>query len=146
MKSTCSSPLVIVTVLIAILCVLCLPAAASDQTVIPNNTSIAPQYNGPADPAEVEAFLDSVMPANLARYNVPGATVAVVRDGRLVVAKGYGYRDIANKTPVDANTTSFRIGSVSKLFTWTAVMQQVEAGTIDLDADINTYLKDFKIP
>ncbi|MFA7304564.1 MAG: hypothetical protein WC015_08685, partial [Methanoregula sp.] len=66
MKSTISSPLGIVSVLIAILCVLCLPAAASDQTVIPNSTSIAPQYNGPADPAEVEAFLDSVMPANLA--------------------------------------------------------------------------------
>ncbi|MDD3136995.1 MAG: serine hydrolase [Methanoregula sp.] len=146
MKSTISSTLGMVSVLIAILCVLCLPAAASDQTVIPNSTSIALSGNGPSDPAEVEAFLDSVMPANLARYNVPGATVAVVRDGRLVVAKGYGYRDIANKTPVDANTTSFRIGSVSKLFTWTAVMQQVEAGTIDLDADINTYLKDFKIP
>jgi len=146
MKSTISSPLVIVSVLVAILCVLCLPAAAAGPAVMPNNTFIAPQYNGPADPAEVEAFLDSVMPANLARYNVPGATVAVVRDGRLVVAKGYGYRDIANKTPVDANTSSFRIGSVSKLFTWTAVMQQVEAGTIDLDADVNTYLKDFKIP
>ena len=102
--------------------------------------------SGPSDPVEVETFLDRVMPAALARYNVPGATVAVVKDGRLVIAKGYGYNDIVNRTPIDAKTTSFRIGSTTKLFTWTAVMQLVEEGKIDLDADINTYLKDFKIP
>ncbi len=102
--------------------------------------------NGPSDPAEVEAFFDRVMPANLARYNVPGATVAVVKDGRVVLIKGYGYSDINNKTLVDANTTTFRIASVTKLFTWTAVMQLEEAGKIDLNADVNTYLKGFEIP
>ena len=49
------------------------------------------------------------------------------------------------RKPVDPERTLFRAGSVSKLFTWTAVMQQVEQGKLDLDADINTYL-DFKIP
>jgi len=146
MKSSVPASLITGLVFAVILCALCLPAAASNPTAPANSTSIAPANTGPSDPAEVEAFLDQVMPANLARYNVPGATVAVVKDGRLVVAKGYGYSDIANKSPVDANTTSFRIGSVSKLFTWTAVMQQVEAGNIDLDADVNTYLRDFKIP
>lgn len=106
----------------------------------------APTVAGPSDPAEVEEFLDLVMPAALARYNVPGATVAVVDDGRLVVAKGYGYSDIANRTQVNAETTLFRIGSISKLFVWTAVMQLVEEGKIDLDADVNTYLKDMQIP
>lgn len=106
----------------------------------------APAPGGPSDPAEVEEFLDLVMPAALARYNVPGATVAVVDDGRLVVAKGYGYSDVANRTEVDAETTLFRIGSVSKLFVWTAVMQLVEEGKIDLDADVDTYLKDMQIP
>jgi CubicO group peptidase (beta-lactamase class C family) len=106
----------------------------------------AASSNGPADPAEVEAFLDTVMPAALARYNVPGSTVAIVKDGRLVIAKGYGYTDLANRTPVDADTALFRIGSTTKLFTWTAVMQLVEAGKIDLDADVNTYLKGMKIP
>jgi CubicO group peptidase (beta-lactamase class C family) len=105
----------------------------------------APQ-TGPSDPAEAEAFLDDIMPAAIARYNVPGATVVVVKDGRVVVAKGYGYRDLANRTPVTADTTMFRIGSISKLFTWTSVMQLVEEGKIDLDADVNTYLKEMKIP
>ena len=102
--------------------------------------------NGPSDPAEVEAFLDDTIPANLARFNVPGATVAVVKDGELVLAKGYGYSDISNKSPVVADQSRFRIGSITKLFTWTAVMQQVAEGKIDLDADVNTYLKDFRIP
>jgi CubicO group peptidase (beta-lactamase class C family) len=104
------------------------------------------QDNGPSDPAEVEAFLDLVMPAAIARYNAPGATVAVVKDGRLVVAKGYGYNDLVNRTPIDGDTTIFRIGSISKLFTWTAAMQLVEEGKIDLDEDVNTYLKGMKIP
>ncbi|MDD1687009.1 serine hydrolase [Methanoregula sp.] len=101
---------------------------------------------GPSDPAEVEAFFDQVMPANLAQYNVPGATVAVVRDGRVVLVKGYGYSDLGNRTAVNGTTTKFRVGSITKLFTWTAVMQLADEGKIDLDADVNTYLKDFKIP
>jgi CubicO group peptidase (beta-lactamase class C family) len=105
-----------------------------------------PLVQGPSDPAEVEAFLDTVIPAAMARYSVPGATVAVVKDGRLVIAKGYGYNDLVNRTPIDADATLFRIGSISKLFTWTTVMQLVEEGKIDLDADVNTYLKDFKVP
>ena len=52
---------------------------------------------------------------------------------------------VEKRTPVDPERTLFRPGSVSKLFTWTAVMQQVEQGKIDLDKDVNTYL-DFKIP
>jgi CubicO group peptidase (beta-lactamase class C family) len=102
--------------------------------------------DGPSDPAEVDAFLDQVMPAALARYNVPGATVAVVNDGRLVAARGYGYNDLVNRTKIDGDTTLFRIGSCSKLVTWTAVMQLVDEGKIDLDADVNTYLTDFEIP
>ena len=102
--------------------------------------------HGPSDPAEVEAFLDEILPAAIARYNVPGATVVVVKDGRVVVAKGYGYRDLENRTPVNADTTTFRIGSISKLFTWTSVMQLAEEGKIDLDADVNTYLRDMKVP
>ena len=71
----------------------------------------------------------------------------MVKDGKLFFAKGYGYADLENKTPVDANATLFEIGSVTKLFTWTAVMQLVEEGKIDLHADVNTYLPpDLKIP
>lgn len=93
---------------------------------------------------DLSAYLDGVIPMQLKRENIAGATVIVVKDGKVLVEKGYGYADVEKKTPVTPQTL-FRPGSVSKLFTWTAVMQQVEQGKIDLDRDINDYL-DFKIP
>ena len=81
----------------------------------------------------------------LEREDIAGAVVLVVKDGAIFFAKGYGYSDIEKKTPVTVDATLFRPGSISKLFTWTAVMQLVEQGKLDLDRDINTYL-DFKIP
>ncbi len=107
--------------------------------------STAP-VQGPADRAELETFVDGVMAAHLQAHDIAGATVSVVKDGQLFFAKGYGYADVEAKKEVDPAYTLFRIGSVSKLFTWTAVMQLVEQGKLDLDADVNTYLTDFKIP
>lgn len=75
-----------------------------------------------------------------------GAVIAVVRDGALIFSKGYGYEDVARRVPVDPAQTLFRAGSVSKLFTWTAVMQLVEQGKLDLDTDVNVYLRDVQIP
>src|SRR5262249_62234852 len=95
--------------------------------------------------ADVGAFLDGFMPMQLERENIAGAVVLVVKDGRVLFAKGYGYSDVGKKTPVTVDATLFRPGSISKLFTWTAVMQLVEQGKLDLDKDINDYL-DFKIP
>ena len=69
----------------------------------------------------------------------------MVKDGKVLTERGYGYADVEKRLPVDPQLTLFRPGSVSKLFTWTAVMQQVEQGKIDLDADVNQYL-DFKVP
>jgi len=94
---------------------------------------------------DLEAFLDGFMPYALERARIPGAVVVVVRGDGVVLEKGYGYADVAARKPVSPETTLFRPGSVSKLFTWTAVMQQVEAGKLDLDKDVNAYL-DFKIP
>lgn len=90
-------------------------------------------------------WLDGYLPYAIARADIPGAVVVVVKDGQPLVEKGYGYANVAKRTPVDAQTTMFRPGSISKLFTWTAVMQLVQAGKIDLDADVNQYL-DIKIP
>ena len=84
-------------------------------------------------------------PLQLERDDIAGATIAIVKDGKLLFAKGYGYADYEKKKPVSADETLFRPGSVSKLFTWTAVMQLVEQGKLDLDRDVNAYL-DFKIP
>lgn len=95
--------------------------------------------------ADVEAFLDGIVPAQLTQNDIAGATVSIVKDGKLLFAKGYGYSDVKTKKPVSPETTLFRPGSVSKLFTWTAVMQMVEQGKLDLNKDVNEYL-DFKIP
>ena len=94
---------------------------------------------------DLEAWLDGFLPYALARGNIAGGIVVVVKDGQVLLQKGFGYADVEKKLPVDPEQTLFRPGSVSKLFTWTAVMQLVERGKIDLDADINQYL-DFKIP
>src|SRR3546814_17872070 len=84
--------------------------------------------------------MDGYLPYALERGRIPGAVVVVVRGGEVVLQKGYGYSDVAKRAPVLPETTLFRPGSVSKLFTWTAVMQQVEAGKIDLDKDVHAYL------
>ena len=90
--------------------------------------------------------MDGAVNASLKAHNIPGATVSLVRGDQLLFSKGYGYADIEKRKPVIANQTLFRVGSVSKLFIWTAVMQLSERGKLDLDADINIYLKDFQIP
>lgn len=95
--------------------------------------------------ADVDAWLDGHLPYALKRGDIAGAVVIVVKDGQVLTQRGFGYADAARRKPVDPDKTLFRPGSVSKLFTWTAVMQQVEQGKIDLDKDVNTYL-DFKIP
>ncbi len=95
--------------------------------------------------ADANAWLDGFMPGLLARSDIAGAVVVIVKDGDVLTQRGFGYADIAARKPVDPAKTLFRVGSTSKLFTWTAVMQLVEQGKIDLDADVNRYL-DFKIP
>lgn len=100
----------------------------------------------PLQAAEVEAFMDGLIDVQREVYHLPGATVAVVQDGKLLFAKGYGYADLAARKPVVADQTLFRPGSISKLFIWTAVMQLVEAGKLNLHADVNSYLTAFKIP
>jgi CubicO group peptidase (beta-lactamase class C family) len=97
------------------------------------------------DPAVVEAFVDGVVKPLMANNNSPAGTVAIVKDGELIFAKGYGFQNKAKNIPVDPARTLFRPGSTSKLFTWVGVMQLVEQGKLDLDADVNTYLKNFKI-
>ncbi len=85
------------------------------------------------------------MPYGLESGGISGAVVVVVKDGKVLTQRGFGKADVKTGKPVDPAGTLFRPGSVSKLFTWTAVMQQVQAGKLDLDKDVNTYL-DFRIP
>lgn len=89
---------------------------------------------------ETSGFIDGLIEARMGVYHAAGVTVAIVRDGRLVYAKGFGTADADTGRPVDPYTTSFRVGSITKLFTHTAAMQLVEQGRLDLDADVNSYL------
>ncbi|WP_417464856.1 serine hydrolase domain-containing protein [Kordiimonas sp.] len=121
-----------------------LPASAQENTQAPDVETEAsaqvPAYEG------LESFIDGMVESHRKTLDISGVTVSVVKDGKLIFAKGYGMQDIDKGIPVDPETSLFRIGSTSKLFTWTSVMQQVERGNIDLDADVNTYLKTFQIP
>lgn len=145
-----------------------LAALSGFAPAAPQATALAPQLpkvpapptaQAPAAPAaaapaasihaltaeDLGAWFDGLVPDAITRGDVAGAVVVVVKDGQVLFERGYGYADVKARKPVDPETTLFRPGSVSKLFTWTSVMQQVQAGRIDLDADVNTYL-DFKIP
>ena len=115
--------------------------AAAITTPPPRPTRSTPVLNRP----DLEAWLDGFMPFALARSDIAGAVVVVVKDGQVLLEKGYGLADVAGRQPVDPQRTLFRPGSVSKLLTWTAVMQLVQQGKLDLDRDINAYL-DFKVP
>ena len=112
-------------------------AAASLSTAPVNNLD---------DRQALEAFFDGAMHVGMEEHHVTGAVVAIVKDGKVLFAKGYGKSDLAKDTPIDPATSLFRIGSTTKTLTWTAVMQLVEEGKLDLDADVNTYLKGVKLP
>jgi CubicO group peptidase (beta-lactamase class C family) len=126
------------------------------QPLSPVTEAAKPQIAAPATPTagdqgrpitadDVNAWLDGLMPYALGKGDVPGAVVVVVKDGRILAERGFGLANRAKGRPVDPRSTLFRPGSISKLFTWTAVMQQVEQGKLNLDADVNRYL-DFNIP
>ncbi|HKV66397.1 MAG TPA: serine hydrolase domain-containing protein, partial [Rhodanobacteraceae bacterium] len=112
----------------------------------PATPTQAPQASAHAMTSDdLSTFFGGMLPYMLARGDIAGGAVVVVKDGKVLFAQGYGYADLKTRTPVSPSSTLFRIGSVSKLFTWTAVMQLVEQNKLDLDRDINGYL-DFRIP
>lgn len=91
-------------------------------------------------------LFDAELPDRLQHDQVPGAVVSVVSGGATVFSNGYGTADIEGGAAFSPASSMVRIASITKLFTWTAVMQQVEAGRLDLDTDVNEYLSTFQIP
>ena len=146
MKKSLALSMTIVLTLAVLLSIVGSAMAQENRVAPSRNVHIAPpQRLGPTDSTELEAFLDDFFAKAMKEYHIAGAAVSIVKDGKLFFAKGYGYADLEKSIPVDPEQTIFRIGSVGKTFTWTAVMQLVEQGKLDLAADINTYL-DFRIP
>src|SRR5580693_7728173 len=115
--------------------------AASAET--PSATNSLPAAH-PLEKADLAAFFDGLVPLQMERSDVAGATVLVMKDGKELLKKGYGYSDLTKKAAVDPDTTMFRLASISKLFTWVSVMQLAEQGKLDIAAHVNNYL-DFEI-
>ena len=101
----------------------------------------------PLPPAELEAFVDGVVRQSMDDKHIAGASVSVVQGGKILLKKGYGFARLAPAQPVDPDTTLFRIGSISKTFTWILALKEVEAGRMRLDGPINLYLPEsLRIP
>jgi CubicO group peptidase (beta-lactamase class C family) len=98
------------------------------------------------DTKGLETLIDGVMAAEMQRQQIPGAAFILVQNGRVVLAKGYGLADVERKKPVDPARTIFPIGSITKVFTATAVVQLADRGRLDLNADVNRYLKTVRVP
>lgn len=106
----------------------------------------APCDAGVCDTAKLEAFADGVVRAHMRAHQTPGVIVSIVRDGQIVMARGYGIAGRDPEVMTSGDETLFRMGSVSKTFVWTAAMMLAEQGGLDLDADINSYLDGIEVP
>ncbi len=93
------------------------------------------------DPGPVEQWVDGQVGPALKSSGLPGALVVVVQRSGVVLNKAYGLSDVANHTPADANTTLFEYASIGKTMTAVIASQLIDAGVLDLDQDVNRYLK-----
>ena len=89
----------------------------------------------------MEEQIENLMSEHIG-VTLPGAAIVVVYEGEMIFSRGYGWADIENQIPIDPATTVFEHASISKIFTYTAAMQLVEQGLLDLNEDITTYLPD----
>jgi CubicO group peptidase (beta-lactamase class C family) len=105
-----------------------------------------PQSTASIDPVELAAFVDSFMTARMASERIPGADFVFVRNGRVLVTRGYGLARVDQPRPVLPESTIWRVGSISKVFTAVAVMQLVDRGAVELDAQVDTYVRRVAIP
>ncbi|MDQ4121600.1 MAG: serine hydrolase [Acidobacteriota bacterium] len=108
----------------------------------------APPYNPEIsiNQKDLENLLDPIFAERMEKLHIPGAVIAVVKDGKILFTKGYGIADVEKKIPVIADKTIFRIGSITKVFTALAVMQLADQGKINLSDDVNKYLKGVQVP
>jgi len=114
-------------------------------TVSAERTTSTPSVPGVFDALELETFADDFFDDQLDELEIPGAVISFVRDGQVVMAKGYGLADLELETTFDPDSTVVRVGSVSKLIVATAVMQLVDQGRLDLNTDVNHYLTSFQL-
>jgi CubicO group peptidase (beta-lactamase class C family) len=124
------------TVVLIVGAALCLAAAPSTK----------PSTSSPLPVADLAPFVDSVMTAEMAREKIPGAGFVFVQDGRVVMSRGYGLANVATRRSSSPESTIWRIGSISKVVTATAVMTLVDQRKVDLDAPVTRYVNRVTIP
>ncbi len=122
------------------------PTAQAAGDTSSESTAVAESPDDPFAATRLEPFVDGVMAGLFRSHHLAGAVVVIVKDGSIRLAKGYGSADMASGRPVDAGSTLFRIASISKLFTWTAVMQLEQEGKVRLNTDVNEYLTQLSVP
>jgi CubicO group peptidase (beta-lactamase class C family) len=120
------------------------PSVPAGDTMFVGGTIVSDAE--PTDETRLKGYVDGLVSGLISAGEFPGASVLVIQDGKIALKAGYGYADIRARIPVDPDRTRFRVASISKLFTATAVMQLAEQGKLNLSADVNTYLAGFKIP
>ncbi len=101
---------------------------------------------GPEDPEELGALVDDFFETELVESHIPGVVFLMVKDSQVFFSRGYGFADLENHVPVDPHRTVFRVGSNSKTLTAAAVLTLVDEGRLDLDGDVNDYLKQVRVP
>ena len=94
------------------------------------------------DLPNLEAFVDGVVGSFMSQQQIAGVQVAVVRDGETLLVKGYGIDSVEPRRVVDPQQSLFRLGSISKTFTWLSIMQLAERGQLKLDDPVNDHLPD----
>lgn len=130
---------------IALLVFASVACAQAPQSVPPAPAANAPAM-GRVDSAELARFIDPLITAQMAKENIPGAVFLFVQNGKVLYQRGYGLANVALRRPVDPERTIWRIGSISKVFTATAVVQLADQGRYRLTEDVNRYLTRFKVP
>ena len=94
---------------------------------------------------ELLKTLDETTPVSLTNNNVPGMAIAIIKDGKTIIEKGYGFADVKEGTKINSKT-GFNIGSISKMFTAWGIMTLVEDGKLELDTPVSSYLKTWQVP
>lgn len=126
-----------------------LPPYSFAQYSLTDSGSSLPQNQVNIPPHKMdslELFIDGVVEQYMKKYNIPGAVVSIASPDSLLFSKGYGVENIEDQTPLSPENTLVQIGSVSKLFVWVGAMILYDRGLLDLDMDINEYLKEYKVP
>ena len=124
----------------------CVIITAMTLCMLPVNVVNAEKYQVNITPSgiyaeDIEEIVDSYMNEYIGK-TIPGAAVVIVKDGNILLSKGYGFSNVEKKTKTSPSSTMFEYSNLTRAYTNVAIMQLVEQGKLELDADIFSYLPD----